>query len=521
VDRIAILGLPLGVALKRDGHIERLPSGSYRVKVYAGTDPLTGRELRFRRTVKTEVEAQIVLGELLKETASGKRPESAFTVAELLERYLEVAELESSTRETYAGYMRRTIEPALGSMEIRRVRGPILDTFYARLRRCGNLRCNGRPFTEHQAFPPLPIGSGAPRPTWALIEGAIRDAIRSGRLGPGQELPSARELADWYGLKTATVYHAMTALKEQGVIRIQQGRKAFVAGKAQARPQPDGGVHDCALAGCRPHQCRPMSAATIRQIQAILSGAFAAAARWEWIDGNPASSARLPKTRPRSPSSPTPSEVASVITAAQDQQLDLLAVYIWLAAVTGARRGELCALRWCDVDLSGAIVHVGSSYLVRGGLRVRKDTKTHQDRYLAIDPITVDVLAGREQQVYELLGAIGLALNPDSYVFTGDLAGTSPWNPDAVSHKVAAVAASTGVRLNVKALRHYSASQLLAGGIDLRNTAARLGHGGGGATTLLHYADPISEVDRRAAAYLSQLTAASKADRPSAGRPNR
>ena len=61
--------------------------------------------------------------------------------------------------------------------------------------------------------------------------------------------------------------------------------------------------------------------------------------------------------------------------------------------------------------------------------------------------------------------------------------------------------------LLLKALRHYSASQLLAGGIDLRNTAARLGHGGGGATTLSQYADPVSEVDRRAAAYLAQLTA--------------
>ena len=75
--------------------------------------------------------------------------------------------------------------------------------------------------------------------------------------------------------------------------------------------------------------------------------------------------------------------------------------------------------------------------------------------------------------------------------------------------------------LNIKALRHYTASQLLAGGIDLRNTAARLGHGGGGATTLRHYADPVSEVDRRAAAYLAQLTAHTGTSRaaPPAGLP--
>src|SRR5260370_11589332 len=54
--------------------------------------------------------------------------------------------------------------------------------------------------------------------------------------------------------------------------------------------------------------------------------------------------------------------------------------------------------------------------------------------------------------------------------------------------------------------RHYTASQLLAASFDLRKTAARLGHSGGGATTLRHYADPVPQVDRRAAAYLSQLT---------------
>ena len=53
------------------------------------------------------------------------------------------------------------------------------------------------------------------------------------------------------------------------------------------------------------------------------------------------------------------------------------------------------------------------------------------------------------------------------------------------------------MRLDIKGGRHYTASQLLAGGFDLRNTAARLGHSGGGATTLRHYADPVPEVDRR------------------------
>jgi Phage integrase, N-terminal SAM-like domain len=37
---------------------------------------------------------------------------------------MEVAELDVSTKETYESYIRRTILPALGSMDLRKLRGP-------------------------------------------------------------------------------------------------------------------------------------------------------------------------------------------------------------------------------------------------------------------------------------------------------------------------------------------------------------------------------------------------------------
>ena len=46
-----------------------------------------------------------------------------------------------STQETNLGYIRRTIKPALGAREVRKVRGPLLDNLYARLPQCGNLAC--------------------------------------------------------------------------------------------------------------------------------------------------------------------------------------------------------------------------------------------------------------------------------------------------------------------------------------------------------------------------------------------
>ncbi|HEY4462479.1 MAG TPA: hypothetical protein VGN41_07405, partial [Streptosporangiaceae bacterium] len=131
------------MAQTRGGYIQPLPSGSFRVSVYAGTDPLTGRQIRLRRTCKTERAAQIALGQLLEQAAIGRQPETTATVAELLDRYVQVADWELSTREANEGYIRRTIKPAVGHLPIRKVRGPVLDLLYAGLRRCGDVSCTG------------------------------------------------------------------------------------------------------------------------------------------------------------------------------------------------------------------------------------------------------------------------------------------------------------------------------------------------------------------------------------------
>ncbi len=220
--------------------------------------------------------------------------------------------------------------------------------FYARLHRCGNLLCSGKPFTEHSAFPAIDVAPTTARPAWAQAATVIREAITSERLPPGEPLPSARQVASRNGLPVTAAQQALAVLSGEGLITVQQGRRSVVTGNAAGtrpvrRSRPAAPGHDCARSGCVPHRCRPMSAATIRQIHAILSGAFATAIRWEWIDRNPATTAKLPKARPRTATSPQPADVAKVIAAARASGQDLLALYLWLAAVTGARRGELCA----------------------------------------------------------------------------------------------------------------------------------------------------------------------------------
>ena len=146
-----------------------------------------------------------------------------------------------------------------------------------------------------------------------------------------------------------------------------------------------------------------MKASTIRGIHSILSGAFAAAQRWEWTDRNPAESAKPPTTIRRPIPATSPDDVAKVIAEARARSA-ALGLYLWLVVVTGVRRGELCGLQIRDIDLDRGLVHVAFNYVVRGGQRVRKDTKTHQDRWLAIDPDTCALIATYLDEIQDRAG---------------------------------------------------------------------------------------------------------------------
>ena len=156
-------------------------------------------------------------------------------------------------------------------------------------------------------------------------------------------------------------------------------------------------------------------------------------------------------------------------------------------------------------------MHVAFNYVVRGGQRVRKDTKTHQDRWLAIDPDTCALIASYLDQIRADLAAVGSGLRDDAYLFSNDPAHARPRNPDWVTHQVAAAAAAAGVELDIKG--RPALHRQPAPGRRLRPAQHRRPPRPqrGGATTLRHYADPVPEVDRRAPAYLAKLTAGSAA----------
>jgi integrase len=161
---------------------------------------------------------------------------------------------------------------------------------------------------------------------------------------------------------------------------------------------------------------------------------------------------------------------------------------VWTYLVTGARRGEVLALRWEHLDLITGVLPIRHSVSEqRGGATTIKGTKTHQSRRISLDAQTLALLIDHRERVIARCTAIGAGFDDLRFIFSYAPDHTRPCSPSAVTHRYARMVAKLGVRTHLHAMRHYSATELLASGVDLRTVAGRLGHGSGGATTLKVY----------------------------------
>ncbi|MGH3935750.1 MAG: tyrosine-type recombinase/integrase, partial [Pseudonocardiaceae bacterium] len=308
-----------------------------------------------------------------------------------------------------------------------------------------------------------------------LIERFIRPALgntslsRLGRLGP-------RPFEQFYA--------------ELRTCRRRCHGRAFVEHRT---PRP----HDCDQR-CAPHACTPLTVSTVRQCHAVLSGALSAAKRWGWITVNPLDAAQRPRIPTPQPNPPSPEEAARIANAAWEQDEDW-GTFVWLTFITGARRGELVGLAWEHVDLVSGLLTIRRSLRHRDGKTIIKDTKTHQMRVIKLDQDTIAILKEHKQRVQRRCAELGTTLDDDAFLFSYAPDHRRHCDPDAITHRYSKMAAALGIDTHLHALRHYSATELLAGGVDLRTVAGRLGHGGGGATTLKVYAAWVAGADSKAA----------------------
>ena len=243
---------------------------------------------------------------------------------------------------------------------------------------------------------------------------------------------------------------------------------------------------------------------TIRNHHAIISAALHQGVRWGWVRTNVAERAKPPRISHRRVRAPSIDEVRKVIAAAE-QRDPRLACLLMLAAMTGMRRGELCALRWNDIDLTIGTIEVTRSVVVVPGGVAEKTTKTDRSRTVALDSVGVTLLSRFRETAARLAGEVGAEVSGESFVFSPLGDSTAPFRPDNVTSffiRVRDAVGAPAVRLHD--LRHFTATQLIGAGVDVRTVAGRLGHSDP-SLTLRVYSHAIEERDRAAAVIMGNV----------------
>ncbi len=224
------------------------------------------------------------------------------------------------------------------------------------------------------------------------------------------------------------------------------------------------------------------SAATVMHNHRIISASLTQARKWGAVVVNVAQDATPPSVPKKALTVPPPERVRALIEFASASKAPEWATVITFAALTGMRRGELCGLRWSDIDWKAQTVTVRRSIWQTKDGWGDKDPKSHQVRRLALGEQTMGVLAGRFKRATDNANLAEVALGPDAYVFSLGIEGTRPVLPGAVtlafSRLCTKMAEQTGTPWPYRFhdLRHYTATELFRAGHHARTVADRLGH---------------------------------------------
>jgi integrase len=245
----------------------------------------------------------------------------------------------------------------------------------------------------------------------------------------------------------------------------------------------------------------PLSPATVGNAHRILHRACGAAVTWGLLAWNPASGARPPKAAPRPARAPSPEAVREVIAAARAHDPEF-ASYLILAAATGARRGELCGLRWDDLD--GGALTIRRSISAVGGDRIVKSTKSGRERTIPLGAGTLAELEQHRARVAEHAAKFDTTVG--GYLFSNEPNGSVPWHPGRVTNRFVELRRHHRRDFRLHDLRHFAGTQMIGAGVPVTTAARRLGHARPSTTTDL-YGEALDERDQAAADTLEALLA--------------
>ncbi|MGC1359196.1 MAG: tyrosine-type recombinase/integrase, partial [Xanthobacteraceae bacterium] len=225
-----------------------------------------------------------------------------------------------------------------------------------------------------------------------------------------------------------------------------------------------------------------LSPRTVLHMHRVLKQALKQGVQWELLHRNPAEAVQPPKVEKRRMITYDMAQTAALLEALKGQRIYVPAL---LAVLCGLRRGEIAALRWCNVDLEkGGLAVVESVEQMNGSVRL-KETKSGRVRTVAL-PLTVrdELKAHRLAQAQHML-KLGVRLGADSFVCA--LEDGSPMQPTFITHEwLNAIKRTNLPRYRFHDLRHAHGTHMLASGTHIKVASERLGHSKVGITLDLY-----------------------------------
>jgi len=143
---------------------------------------------------------------------------------------------------------------------------------------------------------------------------------------------------------------------------------------------------------------KKLNANTVRKHYDVLMSIFTSAEQSEKITATPMKGVRPPKMEPFSSHVYNASQIIELFRAAEGDRIELA---IHLAVYLGLRRGEICGLRWENVDITGRAIGIVDNRTMAGSIVVDGPVKSHtSERTLKIPdglvPALLAALAERE-----------------------------------------------------------------------------------------------------------------------------
>lgn len=247
---------------------------------------------------------------------------------------------------------------------------------------------------------------------------------------------------------------------------------------------------------------RRLADATVRGVHMLLHEIMEAAVRSRLIVMNPTDGTVIPKlNRP-------PMKILN------EEQLDkfmkairaepLWYDFFYTEITTGLRRGEICGLKWCDLDeTNGTLKICRSIHSAPGGALEVGNPKTKKGtRTILLPPSTLHVLKERRK----------MALT--EWIFPSLLEPEKPTAPSAAYHRLKVILKAAGLPdIRFHDLRHTFATTALEHGLDVKTLSAIIGHISS-ATTIDIYSHITGAMQRQAAQKIERGIGHSEAYEP-------